>query len=64
MGWNSQLTANVSTAPQKLTEAHHRGWLAGTAMRLACPPVARNPYDKDSEEWLYWEMGFEKGMAG
>jgi hypothetical protein len=50
--------------PTKLSEAKHKGWLAGVALRLVSNVVTRNPYERDSEEWICWEMGFEEGFAG
>jgi hypothetical protein len=62
MASSSQLSAE--TSPQKLKEAHHKGWLAGVALRLGCGSMSRNPYERDSEEYLYWNMGFDEGFAG
>lgn len=62
---NSQLLVD-ETAPRKLAEAHHKGWLAGVALRLGCGSLARNPYDRELAEceWIYWEQGFSEGLAG
>lgn len=49
---------------RKLAQARHAGWLAGVAMRLDCASVTRNPYKKGSDLALYWEAGFEQGLAG
>ena len=61
---NSQPLAEHLSTPETLRRARHAGWLAGVAMRLGCGSLARNPYERESEEWLYWETGFEEGLAG
>jgi len=63
MASSSQQTADPK-ASQTLKEAHHKGWLAGVALRLGCGGAPRNPYHRDDEEYLYWEIGFEEGIAG
>lgn len=63
MAWNSLQLADA-VSPKTLAEARHAGWLAGVALRLGCGAPARNPYERDSEEWLYWDAGFEEGLAG
>jgi hypothetical protein len=47
-----------------LSQAKHAGWLAGTAVRLGCDSLAHNPYSRGSEEYIYWNLGFEEGLNG
>ena len=63
MGLNSQLTAN-QPSPEALRQAQHKGWLAGVALRLGSGSMTRNPYDRHTEEWAFWELGFDLGFAG
>lgn len=64
MVWNLPPVVEATVLPKKLADAHHAGWLAGVAMRLETGSVARNPYEKGTEEHLYWETGFDVGFAG
>jgi len=54
--------ANPTGTPQTLKEAHHRGWLAGVALRLGHGVPGRNPYDRDAVEHLEWDIGFDEGF--
>lgn len=68
MCWNSPRLAEAEKPSAANSEGHkrayHAGWLAGVAMRLGCGSLARNPYERDSEEYLHWNMGFDSGFAG
>lgn len=64
MASSSQLKDNRIDPLHKLKEAHHKGWLAGVALRLGCGNPGPNPYDREGEEWIAWENGFEEGYAG
>lgn len=67
MAENSKMVTELlsgGVAPKKLAEARHMGWLVGVALRLGVGKISRNPFDRDSEEWLYWETGCEEGLAG
>lgn len=64
MALSSQLTADHFSSPKELKEAQHKGWLAGVALRLGCGGVTRNPYEKGTDVYLEWEVGFDLGFAG
>ena len=63
MASNSRQMADASIS-KKLTDAQHAGWLAGVALRLGSNRGVSNPYERGSEQYLYWDAGFEEGFSG
>lgn len=60
--WNLLQMVSI-TASETLARALHKGWLAGTALKLQCAARPHNPFDRESEEWLHWIIGFEQASA-
>ena len=53
----------ANTDERAIKEARHKGWLAGVALRLGCGSPGRNPYDRDSNLYLEWNIGFDLGFS-